>query len=62
LLRRSYNHPDGKAAVSALELKYLLTGKKVKGPETLVAQYPRIAEFVTATTFDTKNGPMRPLF
>jgi uncharacterized protein YecE (DUF72 family) len=30
------NHPDGKAAVSALELKTSLTGKKVNAPETLV--------------------------
>ncbi len=45
------NHPDGKAAVSALELKHLLTGKKVNGPETLVAHYPQIREFVDAVSF-----------
>ena len=44
------NHPDGKAAVSALELKHLLTGSAVKGPETLVAHYPHIREFVNATS------------
>jgi uncharacterized protein YecE (DUF72 family) len=40
------NHPDGKAAVNILELKHLLSGKKVKGPETLVAAYPRSIEFI----------------
>jgi len=45
------NHPDGKAAVSALELKHLLTGEKVNGPETLVAHYPQIQEFVDAVSF-----------
>jgi uncharacterized protein YecE (DUF72 family) len=41
------NHPDGKAAVNALELKHLLTGKKVRAPETLVVHYPQIGEIVT---------------
>ena len=42
------NHPNGKAAVSALEVKHLLTGGKVNGPATLVAHYPQIQEFVDA--------------
>lgn len=39
------NHPDGKAVVSALELKHMLTGSKVKAPETLVAHFPQLKEF-----------------
>jgi len=44
------NHPDGKAAVNALELKSMLTGKKVKSPETLTLSYPQIRDFVEADT------------
>ncbi len=55
------NHPDGKAAVSALEVKHLLTGKKVKGPEMLVAHYPRIAEFVPAVSCDQSGDAAKPL-
>lgn len=40
------NHYKGKAAVNALELKQMLTGKKVKAPETLVEHYPELKEFV----------------
>lgn len=40
------NHPDGKAAVSALEIEHLLTGETVKAPETLVAKYPQIKALV----------------
>lgn len=45
------NHPDGKAAVSALELKHLLSGSKVNGPEALVAHYPQVREFVNPVSF-----------
>jgi uncharacterized protein YecE (DUF72 family) len=34
------NHYQGKAAVNALEIKHMLTGKKVDAPETLVEHYP----------------------
>jgi len=40
------NHPDGKAAVSALEIAHLLTGKKVKGPRMLVEKYPQLKSSV----------------
>jgi len=39
-------HPEGRAAVNALELKYLLTGTKVKMPETLIQRYPGMRDFV----------------
>jgi uncharacterized protein YecE (DUF72 family) len=38
------NHFQAKAAVNALELKYLLGGKKVAAPETLVRSYPELKE------------------
>ena len=40
------NHPNGKAAINLLELKHLLSGKKVKAPKTLVDAYPESREFV----------------
>ena len=39
------NHYKGQAAVNALELKQMLTGKKVKAPSTLVEQYPELKNF-----------------
>jgi uncharacterized protein YecE (DUF72 family) len=38
------NHYKGKAAVNALELKQMLTGKKVNAPATLVDHYPELEE------------------
>jgi uncharacterized protein YecE (DUF72 family) len=40
------NHYKGKAAANALEIKSLLKGKKVKGPQTLVDEYPELEDFV----------------
>jgi len=40
------NHPRGQAAVNALELKSMLTGKKVKAPESLAQAFPELKEFV----------------
>jgi len=39
------NHYKGKAAVNALELKGMLTRKKVKAPGTLVDHYPELNDF-----------------
>ncbi|MGO9208511.1 MAG: DUF72 domain-containing protein [Terriglobales bacterium] len=38
------NHFEGKAAVNGLQLKHMLTGRKVKAPETLVERYPELRE------------------
>ena len=35
------NHYQGQAAVNALELKNMLSGKKVRAPQTLVEHYPK---------------------
>jgi uncharacterized protein YecE (DUF72 family) len=43
------NHYQGQAAVNALELKHMLTGKKVKAPHTLVEQYPESLRGISET-------------
>jgi len=40
------NHFQAKAAVNALELRYLLDGKKVRAPEILVKNYPELKTMV----------------
>jgi uncharacterized protein YecE (DUF72 family) len=40
------NHPRGQAAVNALQLKSMLSGKKVEAPESLVHAYPDLKEHV----------------
>jgi len=42
------NHFQAKAAVNAIELKYLLGGKRVPAPETLVRSYPELREMANA--------------
>ena len=39
------NHYKGKAAVNALELKGMLSQRKVKAPATLVEHYPELRDF-----------------
>jgi len=40
------NHYKGQAAVNALELKSMLSGKKVKAPESLLTHYGELKNFV----------------
>jgi len=40
------NHPRGQAAVNALELKSMLSGRKVEAPELLVKAYPELKDKV----------------
>src|SRR5690348_7713633 len=40
------NHYKGQAAVNALELKSMLSGRKIKAPETLVNTYSVLKQFV----------------
>jgi uncharacterized protein YecE (DUF72 family) len=57
------NHPDGKAAVSALELQHLLSGETVKAPETLVKHYPQLREFaqgVPGESVERSGGLFQP--
>ena len=41
------NHYKGQAAVNALELKSMLSGVKVRAPETLTGTYPVLKSFAT---------------
>jgi uncharacterized protein YecE (DUF72 family) len=36
------NHFEGKAAVNALQLKHMISGRKVRAPENLVRHYPEL--------------------
>jgi len=38
------NHFEGKAAVNGLQLKHMITGRKVRAPATLVERYPELRE------------------
>jgi uncharacterized protein YecE (DUF72 family) len=38
------NSPGAKSVVSGLQLKYLLTGKKVSAPESLLRQFPELRD------------------
>ncbi|HET8668291.1 MAG TPA: DUF72 domain-containing protein [Terriglobales bacterium] len=46
------NHFQGKAAVNALELKYMITRKPVKAPDVLVSRYPELESIVSRGTGD----------
>jgi len=39
------NHFEAKAGVNALQLKHMLTGQRVKAPETLLEHYPELKSF-----------------
>ncbi len=42
------NHFQGKAGVNALELKHLLSGKRVSAPHTLIKHYPELKKYADA--------------
>jgi uncharacterized protein YecE (DUF72 family) len=48
------NHFESKAGVNALELKAMLTGKRVPAPPTLVQKYPELRRFADP---DDSDGP-----
>jgi uncharacterized protein YecE (DUF72 family) len=57
------NHFEGKAGVNALELKVMLTGKRVPAPPTLIQKYPELRRFADpAEEFgEDLGGPQLPL-
>jgi uncharacterized protein YecE (DUF72 family) len=57
------NHFESKAGVNALELKVMLTGKRVPAPPTLIQKYPELRRFADpAEEFgDDIGGPQLPL-
>ena len=51
------NHFESKAGVNALELKAMLSGKRVPAPPTLVQKYPELRRF--ADPVEDSDGPPR---
>jgi uncharacterized protein YecE (DUF72 family) len=49
------NHFESKAGVNALELKAMLTGKRVPAPPTLIQKYPELRRFADP---DESDGPV----
>ncbi len=54
------NHFLGKAGVNALQLKNILTGRRVKAPETLLAHYPALNQIADPLD-DDGDSPRLPL-
>src|SRR6202451_2071938 len=52
------NHFESKAGVNALELKAMITGKRVLAPPTLVEKYPELRKFADAA--EDFGGPAGP--
>jgi uncharacterized protein YecE (DUF72 family) len=51
------NHAEGRAVANALQLKSILTDKKVDAPATLVRTYPELAEFSRTPPAEPEQGP-----
>jgi uncharacterized protein YecE (DUF72 family) len=56
------NHFESKAGVNALELKAMITGKRVPAPPTLIRKYPELRGFADpAEDLGDVSGPQLPL-
>lgn len=57
------NHFESKAGVNALELKAMVTGKRVSAPSTLIQKYPELRRFADPADDpgDAGSGPQLPL-
>jgi len=56
------NHFESKAGVNALELKAMISGKRVVAPPTLIRKYPELGKFADAAEeSDEMGGPQLPL-
>ncbi len=56
------NHFESKAGVNALELKAMVTGKRVAAPPTLIQKYPELRKFADPTDDPTEDsGPQLSL-
>ena len=49
------NHFLGKAGVNALQLKNMLTGRRVKAPEPLLEHYPELKKIADPLDDDRTN-------
>ena len=55
------NHFESKAGVNALELKAMVTGKRVPAPPTLIQKYPELRRFADPIAdSDESTGPQLP--
>jgi uncharacterized protein YecE (DUF72 family) len=55
------NHFESKAGVNALELKAMVTGKRVTAPATLVQKYPELRRIADPVDESESAGPQLPL-
>ena len=55
------NHFESKAGVNALELKAMITGKRVQAPPTLIQKYPELRNIADAAEDSAVTNPT-PLF
>jgi hypothetical protein len=56
------NHFESKAGVNALELKAMVTGKRVAAPPTLIQKYPELRRFADpAEEAGAADDPQLPL-
>ncbi len=55
------NHFESKAGVNALELKAMVTGKRVAAPPTLIQKYPELRRFADPAEDGESAGPQLPL-
>ena len=55
------NHFESKAGVNALELKAMITGKRVAAPPTLIQKYPELRKFADAAEDSSGSGPQLSL-
>ncbi len=55
------NHFESKAGVNALELKAMISGRRVQAPPTLIAKYPGLRNIADAAEDSAITNPM-PLF
>jgi uncharacterized protein YecE (DUF72 family) len=55
------NHFESKAGVNALELKAMVTGRRVQAPPTLVQKYPELRRFADPDDVSVEPAPPLPL-
>jgi hypothetical protein len=51
------NHFESKAGVNAIELKAMITGKRVAAPATLIQKYPELRKFADPDEGASGAGP-----
>ena len=50
------NHFESKAGVNAIELKAMITGKRVAAPATLIQKYPELRRFADPDDAEATPG------